>query len=271
MTMPPRPTQTDAPSAAPLAAARAPKQARSWLTLTLPPVMLALSLGAGMPSCPGPGPGSDGGVDLRGRDLSSVSVDLAAGADLASRPDLLTIRNSGDCNVDADCSGGRCVELSPGGFRVCKYPVAEATACGSPRSGFDQCCTTADCATGRCYAFPITPYCGGAAPIPHNSCADDSCRSNADCAGTSVCAPAGALGNKTAQCLTGSCLRDTDCTAEPGGICAPVKNTCCAATRGLFCVYPKTGCREDRDCPSGHCEIMAGRGVCQSGPPLCPP
>ncbi len=69
-----------------------------------------------------------------------------------------------------------------------------------------------------------------------------------------------------------ACTADDDCTAKPGGICAPVKNPCCPSWDGLFCVYPD-GCRTDGDCAEGsHCEVnwTEGTGECVSGPVACP-
>lgn len=230
--------------------------------------------------CPSPPPApTDASIDSgRDRDLAASAdlftrADLAA--DLATPRDLLPARNSGDCNDDRDCAGGLCVELSPGGFRVCKQPVPEATACSSPRPGFDECCKTAECAAGnKCLEWPLSPYCGGAFPVPHNVCASDGCKSSADCAAPAVCVPAGALGYKVSACLDGGCRTDRDCTARPGGICAPIQSPCCGGTLGLACVYPGDGCRNRADCPGGYCDIdrSAGetRGKCKTGVPICP-
>ena len=52
--------------------------------------------------------------------------------------------NSGDCKDDADCDGGgTCVELSPGGYRVCAREPAEFTACD--QGVVYSCCGNADC------------------------------------------------------------------------------------------------------------------------------
>ena len=87
-----------------------------------------------------------------------------------------------------------------------------------------------------------------------------------------VCVPAGMFGSAIAFCMTAGCLKDKDCTAHPGGICAPVKQSCCNAMAGLYCVYPDKGCRDDGDCPGGHCEanMIAGFAECKDGPAMCP-
>ena len=233
----------------------------------------------GAPSCPGPAPATDGGPGPVPIDDGGRVADAAAGADLrgpqdlgplrdASGGDLAPRRNSGDCDTDLDCGGGRCVELSPGGYRVCSQPVAEATSC--PGRGPDECCKTTDCKTGACYEWPLSPYCGGAFPVPRNVCAEEGCTTLADCGGGAVCVPKGALGYKVRACLPATCLRDSDCTASPGGTCAPVRKPCCAGTYGLYCVYPG-GCRTSADCPGGYCDLVGDTPTCRTGPPLCPP
>ena len=214
---------------------------------------------------PGPGPGPDGGTPDLSR-ITDMTTDL-------SRPpaDLLSGRNSGDCDSSRDCPMGACVELSPGGYRVCTAPVLPVSMC-SASPELDQCCKTADCTSpgAQCQQWPLTPYCGGAFPIPHNVCASDECKNNSDCPGLAVCVPSGAFGYKNRQCLTVSCLRDSQCTAASGGQCVPIKDPCCGAIRGLFCVYPGS-CRTNADCPSGYCEPAGARTQCKSGPPPCPP
>src|SRR5260221_7638874 len=94
-----------------------------------------------------------------------------------------TPMNSGDCDNTADCGGDPCVELSPGGYRVCVAKVPETTTCSIPPG---QCCKSADCGSdarppGKCVAGPVEPYCGWPAMIPTNQCASDACNSAADC------------------------------------------------------------------------------------------
>jgi hypothetical protein len=191
-----------------------------------------------------------------------------------------SVPNSGDCQTEADCpNGGICAELSPGGFRVCVSPIAPATTCDAP--GLDQCCLPdMPCPNNEpCLAGPLVPFCTGVQIQPYNQCAVDQCSKDADCATSQICGLAGALGLRIRACLYAACKLDTDCTAHPGGICAPVKQPCCGATAGLFCIYPSSnGCRTDADCPpiAGHpsryCapDSTTGVAACQDGTPICP-
>jgi hypothetical protein len=178
--------------------------------------------------------------------------------------------NSGDCDSDADCPGSACVEITPGGFRVCRTDYPEATVCTG--SGLDECCTTADCPAGACLIEPIVPYCGGPAMLEYNVCAQDQCASDTECGDGVICAPAGTLGGKVRACAAAGCTLDTDCAAEAGGICAPYTDPCCSNPTGLFCVYPSDGCRSSNDCKScEYCEIAPdGRARCVAGFPACP-
>src|SRR5258708_9815038 len=85
--------------------------------------------------------------------------------------------NSGDCQSAVDCGGDVCVELYPGGYRVCATKVPEATMCSVPPG---QCCKSSDCASdarapARCILGPVETYCGGPAPPPPaHACATDA-------------------------------------------------------------------------------------------------
>lgn len=206
----------------------------------------------GMTGPDGPGGGDDGpgggGLDLRGGP-----------------------KNSGDCVSDAECAPGRCVEVTPGGFRTCTVPPVEVTSCPDGRGMFDECCKSSDCRAGKCYAWPLSPYCGGARPIEHNVCGADMCAGDRDCKAMSICVPAGALDRKVRQCMDVSCRLDTDCAAKAGGVCAPVQNPCCAGVAGLYCVYPGGGCRKSSDCARDqYCNIEGGVANCKAGRPICP-
>lgn len=177
--------------------------------------------------------------------------------------------NSGDCDTDADCPGSTCVEITPGGFRVCKSSYLPVDGCSQP--DLDECCNSTECPSGEaCLAAPLTPYCGGPAPLEYNVCGKDQCSSAADCP-NGICAPTGTLGNKVRACYSGSCLVDSDCSAAPGGICAPVVDPCCNQPVGLFCVYPG-GCRTASDCDQGeYCQIQPnGSTECVVGDVACP-
>ncbi|MFO0611268.1 MAG: hypothetical protein U0414_01675 [Polyangiaceae bacterium] len=186
-------------------------------------------------------------------------------------------KNSGDCDGDADCPpNGHCVELTPGGFRVCQYPTPEATSCDDPMN--DTCCSTAECKNPgeKCLPGPILPSCGGPQILPHNECAADLCATDKDCDGPAVCAPADTVGSQIATCLYApECKHDTDCSAHPGGICATVQGSCCNAAVGLFCIYPGINCRSDADCESPTTKMYCGfdenaSPVCLPGSATCP-
>ena len=179
--------------------------------------------------------------------------------------------NSGDCNGDADCAGGKCVSLSPGGFRTCQVVVPLATTCDS---GSDECCTdgTLPCVTGRCVRGALDPHCGGALPVSANMCATLGCTTNADCNDNETCILAGTLDHLSNSCVPGGCRLDSDCKASPGGKCESVTPNCCSGALGLYCVYPTGGCRTNSDCPGGHCFISADNvtAACVTGKGICP-
>lgn len=174
----------------------------------------------------------------------------------------------GDCVSDADCPGGACVALTPGGFHVCQTPPEPATTCGST---FDQCCPGTPCADDApCLAAPLVPYCAGIPMEPYNQCAVDQCAQDADCAPGQICSVAGTLGHQIRACVSAGCKVDADCDASPGGVCAPIADPCCGTFAGLSCVY-SGGCRSNADCdPTSFCQISGASATCQSGSPVCP-
>ena len=130
-----------------------------------------------------------------------------------------------------------------------------------------------------CYVGPLVPVCAGIPMPPHNQCGVDQCAKDVDCATGQICAPVGTLGVKIRACVNAHCKLDADCTAYPGGICAPVQDPCCGAIAGLFCDYPNNGgCRKSSDCPalpnhpSRYCapDPTSGVASCQDGGPICP-
>ena len=199
--------------------------------------------------------GSGGGGTGGGSSTSTTTGAGGAGA-------------SGDCDLDADCPGGTCVEMTPGGWRVCSVPPDPATTCSQP--GFDECCDTSECAMGTCLTAPVVPYCGGPQPLDNNVCAVDQCQSDAECGAGAFCSSGPMLGRKVRACIPAACRLDSDCAAEAGGACVPVVEPCCGASAGLFCVYPSDGCRSDADCPGGYCQPGLDRATCQEGGPACP-
>ncbi len=184
------------------------------------------------------------------------------------------VDTSDDCASDAECPGGQCVELAPGGYRVCATGHIEAQSCAiaDPVPFPNECCQTSECAEGYCVEGPWPQYCGGPAVQTYNYCAADECESAADCTNTpfGVCFPAGSYGYPTATCVTADCQVDSDCADEPGGKCLLVDSPCCLLPL-LTCVYAG-GCRSLADCPKGSesCHAEDGRAICSGDRVLCP-
>lgn len=211
----------------------------------------------------GTGATGTGGTGNAGGTGNSGTGNAGTGASGASA-------NSGDCDSDADCPGSECIEITPGGFRVCRVIHPEATQCAGPD---DECCTSADCVEGLCLAAPVVPICGGPQPLEYFTCAVDQCQSDAECVSFGgICAPAGTLSRKVAACAPASCFTDAECDDEPGGICAPVSDPCCGGPSFLMCVYPDGGCRDFSDCgPDQYCGVTGdGRAECMDGFVNCP-
>ena len=109
--------------------------------------------------------------------------------------------------------------------------------------------------------------------MDHSVCAADRCASDADCNNGGICVKPGLIGNAVAFCMRAYCHTDADCSAHPGGICAPIKLPCCNGYAGMFCVYPtEKGCRTSSDCNNGYCapDHKTGTAVCKPGTPICP-
>jgi hypothetical protein len=183
--------------------------------------------------------------------------------------------STGDCTRDSDCSRGRCVELTVGGYRVCAAGPIEATECPPSEPGpfENECCNSTDCSAGElCVGNPNSAYCGGPAIPPYNSCATNACDSSEDCEDVEngACFPAGFAGFPVATCIAGACRVDADCAGEPAGRCLLVETECCRL-KSLACVYPD-GCRSLADCPdeSLSCRVVGGRAVCSPEPVECP-
>lgn len=219
--------------------------------------VLALGAALGAAGCGG----DDGGAGGSGATGGGAAGGAGGGTGGGSA-------NSGDCETSADCGGEACVEVTPGGYRVCQVTYPEATSCDDPA---DTCCDTSECASGACFETPIVPFCGGVQPQVMNVCVADQCDSDDVCGPNTICTPAGTLDRKVRACATAMCKVDSDCGAEAGGVCAPVTDPCCGFAAGLYCVYPSDGCRSNQDCPGGYCELTAeGRTRCATGGPLCP-
>jgi len=217
----------------------------------------------------------DAGVDApsasdAGRDAPSA-LDVGEDAPRLDGGELADGGGSGamgDCDTDADCDPGmQCIELLPGGYRVCRGTPVEATECDAGE--FDDCCDSSDCKSGACYLGPIHAFCGGPVRLPSNVCASDECGADADCTDGAVCAPAGTFA-PVAVCIHAVCLHDTDCTAEAGGHCVVARDACCDRAAGLLCTYDSDGCRSDSDCTSGYCGNDGTRARCTAGAAICP-
>lgn len=216
------------------------------------------SAGAG-----GTGGGADGGGPSGGAPSGGAPSGGGGAGEGGAEP------QGGDCDDAADCPpDGDCVELTPGGFRVCQYPVIEATSCISED---DQCCDSTECEIGLlCLETPILPFCGGVQMVPSNVCAGPTCVSSLDCRGAAACVEAGTVGNKVKSCIAAQCSTNADCEASPGGICAPVQEPCCNGVAGLYCIY-EGNCRSSADCGNDeHCGFDAAGPTCLPGPPICP-
>jgi hypothetical protein len=208
----------------------------------------------------------------------NVAVGAGGGSGASGTGATGTSIPTGDCTSDAQCSGGTCAEITPGGYKVCLDPPPEATTCAAPQGGMDECCTSTDCTGGsKCYSSATLGECEGPAMVVTNQCLADKCQVDLDCeAGgadlPTICAPAGAFGFPIRTCFTAYCKVDADCTEKAGGVCAPVSQPCCVSPAGLGCVYPG-GCAKDADCGAGNtCQLdfETGNGVCNSGPAGCP-
>ena len=212
---------------------------------------------------------SDSGTSDSGTSDSGTSDSGTSDSAVSDGGDGAIVVPTGDCDSSADCDGRPCVELFVGGWRVCEDPNREATSCtGSP---LDECCDSSECAAGACFEVPLVPRCMGVIMMPRNVCAEDQCADSSECVGVlNTCFPARVLGRAIAACGIANCQTNADCTAEPGGYCAPVREPCCGVFRSLTCIYPGD-CRSTADCPSGsYCDVMGGRATCIPGAPLCP-
>lgn len=205
--------------------------------------------GAGSGGTAGDGTGAAGGMGAQGGSGATSSGGSGSSLDLS------------ECATSADCPSGECVELHDG-YRVCRELVGETTTCTG--SALDQCCNTSECTSPAiCVETPVTAFCGGAVQETHNVCATDECANNDDCLEGSICAPQGTVGNKVAICLLAEC--SGVCGQESLSPCALVRDPCCEAPIGFFCI-PEDGCHTNADCEDGYCEM----GVCKSGAPPCP-
>jgi hypothetical protein len=205
--------------------------------------------------------GSGGSTTSASGSTASASSTSGAGGALSG---------SGDCSSDAQCPGSKCVEIFPGGFRVCADVLVEAKVCNHP--GLDECCgSTMPCPSGQpCYPSPLEPFCD-VQVVDHNQCATDQCTNDAACGAGNACLVAGVLGRKVRACFPAACKHDSECTDAAGGECAPVADPCCGQATTLYCIYPGD-CRSNADCGNNFCVIDPAkmRAACTAAAPLCP-
>jgi hypothetical protein len=261
----------------------------------------AASLGCGLVESDGASSHADAGADRSsasdGRgDAGSISngntdssVVVGSDAGVAAQIDRSLCANDLDC-VRSDAVG-TCVSLVGGGFRVCSFPPPVAQPCsdaGTPGGPFsDECCgtNTSACSNGVC---TVQASCGGAFINPHNVCVSDECSKNSDCGARGVCLPTGVGDVHRRTCLpSNDCVADAEC--GPGGACVLLgavgpAETCMPFSCGqapaqvatkMACVFAGD-CRDDRDCPSQHCEATnvgpETRTRCAAGERVeCPP
>ncbi|MBI4700258.1 MAG: hypothetical protein HY744_03660 [Deltaproteobacteria bacterium] len=213
--------------------------------------------------------GGGAGAGAAGTGAAGAGPDVPGDAG----PDVVACApNSGDCKDHSDCPASSCVELTKCGFRVCTKPWPEANACSPP--GPNECCASKDCPDkgAKCFKGDPKPLCCGET-VDVNHCVADACSKDADCNAQGdimVCIPGGTMGRPMASCVEAPCKLDSDCKAEPGGICAPVTKTTCDRPVGLYCVYyPSDGCRSDADCQGKYCLVAGGRASCKPNPAQC--
>jgi hypothetical protein len=207
-------------------------------------------------SCAGGAPAASG---------SSASGSSSSSATASSSSTSGVVASSGECQADADCPGGTCVELTPGGYRVCRVTPQPITSCAPGEMG---CCNSNACPQGqRC--FPPVGYCGGLVG-PMNRCLGDGCQADGDC-DAGVCAPAGDIGLFVNTCVaTTGCRQNQDCVTKPGGVCRPIEDACCNDVFALFCWYPGD-CTRKADCGGNACgDPTTGRATCATTKPMCP-
>jgi hypothetical protein len=141
-------------------------------------------------------------------------------------------------------------------------PTALAYEAGTPMS----CATDTDCLADGSISPPFTHCVRGL-------CSYDECLSDADCAGTAVCACAatfyGGIGGHGNVCVPGNCRVDADCGS--GGYCSPSRGYC-GGYQGFYCHTSKDSCRDEtKDCNGcgNDCVYMPTTGVFLCATNIC--
>jgi hypothetical protein len=239
--------------------------------------MMLVACGGKVTVTEGTGGAGEGGAGVTAVSATSSVGDGGATSAVSSPSSSASgggpIGDGSDCTTDDECPEGACVETGPEGPRVCTRTVPEAMGCDPSHQG-DQCCTSADCAQlgmgAVCIDNGFFPACGGPPPPPQNVCLSDICQSDETCF-SGFCAPAGSFGYPGRTCVPAFCRTNADCTAAPGGFCAPIDSPCCPVREGLACVYPG-GCQRSADCAEGACVLDWDQGVgrCEPNGVPCP-
>ncbi len=152
-----------------------------------------------------------------------------------------------ECNSSADCSGNRCLRITDE-LSVCDMPAPEASECTpefivlppDAETAFpDECgCDGLTCAANQ-FCRTMEQFCSCASEH-WNVCTEKPCESPTDCPTGTICLPAQYVWDS--RCITPQCTSDSDCTAEPNGVCAlhiqePAQGGI-TSVRSIECHYP---------------------------------
>lgn len=135
-------------------------------------------------------------------------VDMRCAADYDGVTKCLRRGFCDPCWMNDNCSGdtGACVPTADGSARYCTKPCAAAADCGGVLGTYLACSDTSD-AAGQAGRFCLHKY--GACVGTGRVC--DPCRSDADCAGGTVCLGVALTGERM---CTRSCTVDAECASD---------------------------------------------------------
>jgi hypothetical protein len=250
-------------------------------------VLLVVGLGCGDDG-PGTATGGSGGGGAAGSGGAGGTLSPDAGVDAAAggggqggvAADAGRDQGAGEagppgaCTRDSDCPPIQCLVppcdpvvcvLSEGGVRRCETRTRPALQTCPAMSQLEMCCRSdAECTmkpNGHCIPF-AHGYCGGAAPMPGNTCRYDACTSDADC----TAMPNGfCTAGWERTCQYGPCRTNADCNKSPGGTCVlATANAGYCPRPAVFCRYPNDPCRSDSDCRGASINGL----VCNTNPDL---